>query len=71
MLGKVEVVEWNSCTCGLTESLDVIVNTIQPAFILGLDIVPVEQTGVAYSVIDTLGYSYTWAIDGGSVASGQ
>ncbi len=71
MLGKVEVVERNSCTCGLTEVLYVTINTLQPSFISGLSFVPVGQTGVAYSVIDTLGYSYYWDVDGGSIVSGD
>ncbi|MEA3447065.1 MAG: T9SS type A sorting domain-containing protein, partial [Bacteroidota bacterium] len=71
MVGNVEVVEHNGCTYGAPVNLSVVIHTIQPSSISGPTFVPVEQTGVSYSVNDTSGYSYTWTITGGTLASGQ
>ncbi|MFO7790405.1 MAG: hypothetical protein R6V32_07525, partial [Bacteroidales bacterium] len=71
MAGNVEVVEHNGCTYGNPQNMPVAVHTIQPSSISGPTVVPVEQTGVSYSVNDTAGYSYTWTITGGTLTSGQ
>ncbi|MGC9330811.1 MAG: T9SS type A sorting domain-containing protein [Bacteroidales bacterium] len=71
MVGNIEVVEHNGCTYGDPVNLSVVIHTIQPSSISGTVFVPVEQTGVSYSVNDTSGYSYTWTITGGTLTSGQ
>ncbi|MDA3819172.1 MAG: hypothetical protein PF590_01665, partial [Candidatus Delongbacteria bacterium] len=71
MVGDVEVVEHNGCTYGDPVNLTVVIHTIQPSSISGTTFVPVEQTGVSYSINDTAGYSYTWTITGGTLTSGQ
>jgi len=71
MAGNVKVVENNGCTNGNPVNLDVTIHPIKPTLISGQSVVPVGTTGEEYSVVDTLGYTYTWTITGGTLASGQ
>jgi hypothetical protein len=67
---NVRVVETNTCTAGDPVDFTISIAPIVPSEILGKTSVPEDELSVGYSVTD-LGYTYTWNITGGSVASGQ
>lgn len=71
MLGSVKVTETNDCGDNNTQiTLPVYINPITTSAITGLTSVAGSQSGVAYSVTATPGYTYSWTITGGTQASG-
>ncbi len=70
MIGNVTVMEQNSCTYGEAVVLDVNVHSIQASEITGKINIPENTLGENYSVIPNSGYTYSWTITGGTVATG-
>ena len=76
-VAEISVIEDNTITggCGAGEAvtLDVQIDALPTSDITGSTSVSVDASGVTYSVENTSGYSYTWAITGGggTIASGQ
>ncbi|KPK81499.1 MAG: hypothetical protein AMS27_15395, partial [Bacteroides sp. SM23_62_1] len=68
---RVRVIESNSCTYGAPEDLTVTIHSIQPSSISGKTTVAEMTAGESYTVAGIAGYTYTWAITGGTLASGQ
>lgn len=70
-LGSVQVTETNVCSdAGTPVITTVYINPIATSVITGNITVAANETGIAYSVTNTPGYSYTWVITGGTQASG-
>ncbi|MCP4311976.1 MAG: hypothetical protein GY790_11990, partial [Bacteroidetes bacterium] len=68
--GQVEVIESNACGDGVPVSLDVTVHPLPTSVISGPSSIAAFSTGTGYSVVNTSGYTYSWSITGGSLASG-
>lgn len=71
MTGNVAVYQNNGCTNSPTTNLSVSVNTMPTSAITGPISIAANTTGVSYSVTNVAGYTYTWAVTGGTIASGQ
>ena len=71
MLGEVRVVETNACAPGEPVTLDVEIHPLPTSAISGLTTVGENSTGNVYSVIENPGYTYSWNITGGTLASGD
>ncbi|MFH1321155.1 MAG: T9SS type A sorting domain-containing protein [Bacteroidota bacterium] len=71
MAGKVRVVENNGCTNGAPVDLSVTINTLSPSTITGKVNVAELTIGEPYSVTAAAGYTYTWTVTGGAIATGQ
>lgn len=70
-VGQVKVTETNNCTSGQSISLDVDIHPLPISSITGDAVVAAGTSGVEYSVTDEGGYFYTWAVNGGTIVSGQ
>lgn len=70
MIGNVNVYEENTCTRSDDVDLAVNINTLPTSNISGSFNVAEDQAGVNYSVSSNAGYTYTWAITGGTQVSG-
>ena len=68
--GEVQVIENNGCADGVPVTLDVTIHPLPTSIISGPASVPENASGIGYSVVNTPGYTYTWTITGGSLASG-
>ena len=71
MVGNVRVVETNDCTSGAPVDKPVNIHTLPTSSIAGRDGVSEFASGEIYSVTARAGYTYTWAINGGDLATGQ
>ncbi|WP_111707883.1 GEVED domain-containing protein [Lutibacter citreus] len=71
MLGSVEVVASNVCTSTPSVLFPVTIGPLPTSIITGKTAVPDYTTGEPYSVVNETGYTYTWTITGGTIASGQ
>jgi len=71
MVGNVRVVENNGCTDGAPVDRAVNIHTLPTSSITGRAAVGDSTTAEPYSVTANPGYTYTWTITGGAVASGQ
>lgn len=69
MVGQVDVVETPSCNVGPI-SLPVNIHALPTSGITGSAVVAINTPGEPYSVVSRPGYTYTWTITGGTVASG-
>ncbi len=70
--GRVSVVEKNTCTEGAEASLSVNVHALPVIAITGKVNVPENGvTAETYSVPALAGYTYTWVVTGGTMATGQ
>jgi hypothetical protein len=68
-LGQVDLTETPSCNGSL--SLPVNIHSLPTSSITGSITVATSGTGEAYSVTDSPGYTYTWTVTSGTVATGQ
>lgn len=68
---NVRCVEYNGCSYGSPVDFTVSIAPIAPSSISGSNYVPENSNGLAYSVTAITGYTYTWVITGGTLASGQ
>jgi hypothetical protein len=71
MMGEVRMVETNVCGSGNPAVLDVSITPVATSTITGKTSVAENSTGEQYSVIPNVDYTYTWSINGGTLASGQ
>lgn len=72
IVGRVAVVERNTCTAGAEVSIPVNVHALPVIASTGKMNVPENGiTAEPYSVTSTPSYSYTWNVTGGTIASGQ
>ncbi|MBN4049773.1 hypothetical protein JYT36_00940, partial [Bacteroidales bacterium AH-315-N07] len=71
MVGNVQVVENNGCTNGVPVNLSVNIHTLPTSTISGRTSVMENATAEPYSVTKRDGYTYTWVITGGTLATGQ
>ncbi len=72
--GTISVVPSNACGNGSSQSLAITTQLVppQPSVITGITSPCMNSTGVIYSVVDSVGVTYTWTVPAGStVASGQ
>lgn len=67
----ISVKETNSCGNGPTSTLTLNVGPVQPTKINGVSKVAEGDAGIVYYVDSLSGYTYTWSISGGTIASGQ
>ncbi|MDT8401059.1 MAG: gliding motility-associated C-terminal domain-containing protein [Bacteroidales bacterium] len=67
---SVSVVEINTCARGAAVVLPVTMHSVPPSSITGSASVAEYSSGIAYSVPERTGYTYTWTVTGGSQASG-
>ncbi|MEA1886326.1 MAG: gliding motility-associated C-terminal domain-containing protein [Bacteroidota bacterium] len=67
---SVTVVESNACTNGAPVVLPVTVHSVPPESITGKTRVPQNSSGLSYSVPARAGYTYQWAVSGGTQVSG-
>ena len=71
MAGEVRMVETNVCGSGNPAVLDVSINPLTNKYNYRENAVAENSTGEQYSVLPNVDYSYTWSINGGTLASGQ
>lgn len=71
LTGQVKVVQTNACTVGFPVTLSVDINTIPPASVNGNPNIAEFTLGETYYVTTKPGYTYTWAITGGTLVTGQ
>jgi len=69
-IGKVKVTETNTCGSGVPVELDVTINPLSSLVVSGSAVVDENTSGEQYEVTYYPDYSYTWAITGGTQASG-
>lgn len=67
---SVSVVETNTCSSGSAVVLPVTIHSIAPSSITGSTSVAEYSSGIAYSVPERTGYTYSWTVTGGGQASG-
>ena len=68
---RCEVIENNGCADGVPVTQDVAIHPLPTSIISGPASVPENASGIGYSVVNNPGYTYTWTITGGSLASGS
>ncbi len=66
-VGSVSVVERNGCTSSNEVTLDVNINSIDPASISGKTVVAENSTDIAYSLTGDANTSYNWTVVGGTI----
>ncbi len=71
MAGQVQVIENNGCADGIPVSLDVDIHPLPTGSITGPASVPASASGVSYSVLNRIGYTYAWTVTGGTLVSGD